>query len=270
MKIRLNFIIGASIVLLVALTAIIGTVWTPHDSVTLSFINRFHPPSANFLLGTDEFGRDVASRLMKGAGASMGISLLTVLTALILGTLIGVVSGYWGGMLDRSLMVLTDALMSFPGILLALTLLAILGISVTGLVLSLGLAFTPAVIRIVRGNVLSLRQRDFIDASRLMGNSSLYTLWRHVLPNCLAPLIVLTTSMLGWALLAESALSFLGLGIAPPAPTWGNMLSASRAFLTQAPWLGIFPGVLISLTLLGINLLGDALRDFLDPRMKGV
>jgi len=115
----------------------------------------------------------------------------------------------------------------------------------------LGLAFTPAVIRIVRGNVLSLRQRDFIDASRLMGNSSLYTLWRHVLPNCLAPLIVLTTSMLGWALLAESALSFLGLGIAPPAPTWGNMLSASRAFLTQAPWLGIFPGVLISLTLLG-------------------
>ncbi|WP_019401485.1 ABC transporter permease, partial [Chelatococcus sp. GW1] len=139
-----------------------------------------------------------------------------------------------------------------------------------GIILALGLAYTPSVARIVRGTVLSLREREFVEASRVMGNSEIFTVMRHVLPNCIAPLTVLATSMFGWVLLSESALSFLGLGVPPPAPTWGNMLASSRSFIAQAVWLGIFPGLCISLTLLGINLLGDALRDRLDPRMRGV
>nr|WP_205926121.1 ABC transporter permease [Rhizobium sp. P38BS-XIX] len=248
----------------------IALVWTPHDPLALGFTSRLRPPGSMFLLGSDEFGRDVLSRLMVGAGPSLGISMLAVLTALTIGTAFGVASGYWRGWPDRIVMTLNDALMAFPGILLALGLLAVLGANVQGIVLALGLAFTPAVTRIVRGTVMSVREREFVQASRIMGNSEIYTLARHVLPNCLAPLIVLATSMLGWALLAESALSFLGLGLAPPAPTWGNMLSSSRTFLSQAPWLGIFPGLAISITLLAMNLLGDALRDILDPRMRGI
>ena len=147
---------------------------------------------------------------------------------------------------------------------------AVAAILVVGaIIFALGLAYTPSVTRVVRGSVLFLREKEFIEASRVMGNSELYTMCRHVLPNCLAPLTVLATSMFGYVLLAESALSFLGLGVPPPAPTWGNMLAGSRPYIDQAVWLGIFPGLCISLTLLGINLLGDALRDKLDPRMRG-
>lgn len=270
MKLRFNLLVGGSVMAIVAIAALTALVWTPHDPLALGFTTRLKPPGGAFLLGTDEFGRDLLSRLMTGAGPSLGISLLAVLTALVTGITLGVVSGYWRGWPDRLLMMVNDALMAFPGILLALGLLAILGASVRGIVLALGLAFTPAVARIMRGTVISVREREFVDASRLMGNSELFTLARHVLPNCLAPIIVLATSMMGWALLAESALSFLGLGLAPPTPTWGNMLSASRTFLSQAPWLGIFPGLAISLTLLAMNLLGDGLRDLLDPRMKGL
>ncbi|MCE6076826.1 ABC transporter permease [Agrobacterium vitis] len=270
MRIRFNLLAGGLVISGVCLAAVIAPFWTPYDPLALGFTTRLKPPSAAFWLGSDEFGRDLLSRLMAGAGPSIGISLLAVTTALVLGTVLGLVSGYWKGWPDRLLMVINDALMAFPGILLALGLLAILGANVRGIVLALGLAFTPAVTRIVRGTVISVREREYVDASRVMGNSELYTLIRHILPNCLAPIIVLATSMMGWAILAESALSFLGLGLAPPAPTWGNMLSASRAFLSQAPWLGIFPGVAISLTLLAINLLGDGLRDLLDPRMKGL
>jgi peptide/nickel transport system permease protein len=148
-------------------------------------------------------------------------------------------------------------------------LLSVFGANQYGIIVALGLAYTPSVARVVRGAVMSLREREFIRASRTMNNSELYTMLRHVLPNCLAPLIVLGTSMFGWTLLSESALSFLGLGVPPPAPTWGNMLAAGRPFIEQAAWLAIFPGLCISLTLLGINLLGDALRDRLDPQMRG-
>lgn len=165
-------------------------------------------------------------------------------------------------------MTLNDALLAFPGLLLALGLLTALGPGKYGVVLALALAYMPSVLRIVRGSVLSLREKEFVEASRAMGHSEIFIVFRHVLPNCLAPLIVLTTSMFGWVLLSESALSFLGLGVPPPAPTWGNMLASSRGYISQAPWLGIFPGFCISFSLLGINLLGDALRDRLDPRTR--
>jgi peptide/nickel transport system permease protein len=178
-----------------------------------------------------------------------------------------VLTGFMRGWLDRVLMAVNDALLAFPGILLALALMAIIGPNKYGIILALGLAYTPSVVRIVRGTVLSLREREFVEASRVIGNSEAYTMARHVLPNCIAPLAVLATSMFGWVILSESALSFLGLGVPPPAPTWGNMLSASRPYMESASWLSIAPGLCIALTLLGVNLLGDALRDRLDPRM---
>lgn len=270
MRLSFNLVAGGTLVTCAALLAVVGAVWTPHDPIAIGFASRLQPPNSTHWLGTDEFGRDIVSRLMRGAGPSLAISSMSVALALTIGIGLGTAGGYFRGWVDRALMIAADALLAFPGILLALALLAVFGPNPAGLVLALGIAFSPSVARVVRGTVMSIRQRDYIDASRLMGSSQLYTICRHVLPNCAAPVVVLTTSMLGWALLAESALSFLGLGVAPPAPTWGNMLSASRAFLNQAPWLGIFPGVMISLSLLGINLLGDGLRDLLDPRMREI
>lgn len=254
-----------------ALVACVAQLWTPRNPLALDLLHRFAPPgSAAFPLGTDEFGRDVLSRLMAGAASSMGIALATVVFAVLVGGVVGIVSGYFRGWVDRIVMTFNDALLAFPGILLALGLLVVLGSGPGGIVLALGLAYVPSVVRVVRGATLSLRENAFIEASRVMGHGELYIMGRHVLPNCVAPLTVLATSMFGWVLLSESALSFLGLGAPPPAPTWGNMLAGGRAFMGQAPWLGILPGLCISLTLLGINLLGDALRDRLDPRMRNM
>jgi peptide/nickel transport system permease protein len=250
--------------------AAVGTFWTPYDPLALDFSARLQPPGPEHWLGTDEFGRDVLSRLAAGAATSCWISLLSVSCAVAMGTLLGVLTGYLRGWVDRITTAFTDALLAFPGILLALGLLAVFGANRYGIIAALAIAYTPSVTRVVRGSVLSLREREFVDASKVMGNSEAYTMVRHIMPNCLAPLMVLATSMFGWALLSESALSFLGLGVPPPAPTWGNMLAASRPHFEHAVWLGVFPGVCISLTLLGINLLGDALRDRLDPRMRGV
>lgn len=264
-----NALLGCLIIGVMLAGALVGNFWTPLDPLKLDFIGRLKPPSALHLLGTDEFGRDVLSRLMVGAGTSAWISLTTVTFAVVLGTTIGITTGFVRGWFDRIAMAFNDALLAFPGILLALGLLAVFGANKYGIIVALGIAYAPSVARVVRGTVLSLREKEFIDASRVLGNSEIYTMVRHVLPNCIAPLTVLATSMFGWVLLAESALSFLGLGVPPPAPTWGNMLSSARPFLSQAAWLGIYPGLCISLTLLGINLLGDAIRDKLDPRMRG-
>lgn len=265
-----NALLGGTIIGLVAVAALFGLAWTPYDPLKIDFSARLVAPSAKHLLGTDEFGRDVLSRLLAAAATSAWISLLTVTCAVVAGTLLGVITGFVRGWTDRVIMAFNDALLAFPGILLALGLLAVIGANKYGIILALGLAYTPSVARIVRGTVLSLREKEFVEASRVMGNSELFTMGRHILPNTLAPLTVLATSMFGWVLLAESALSFLGLGVPPPAPTWGNMLAGSRPFVGQAVWLGIFPGLCISLTLLGINLLGDAVRDKLDPRMRGI
>lgn len=266
----LNALIGGGLIGTLLVAAGMGALWTPYDPLRLSFRFKLAPPSSMFWLGTDEFGRDVLSRLMAGAATSVWISILTVSLAVVLGTLIGLFSGYMRGWVDRIVMAFNDALLAFPGILLALGLLAVVGANKYGIILALGIAYTPSVARIVRGTVLSLREKEFIAASRVMGNSETFTMARHILPNCIAPLTVLATSMFGYVLLAESSLSFLGLGVPPPAPTWGNMLAGARPYLGQAMWLGIFPGLCISLTLLGINLLGDAVRDKLDPRMRGV
>ncbi|MBJ2154429.1 ABC transporter permease [Variovorax sp. IB41] len=269
-RIPLNALIGILIVGLIVAAALISLVWTPHDPLRINFGSRLKLPGGRYLLGTDEFGRDELSRLMAGAATSVWIAVLTVTFSIVVGSIVGVLTGFLRGWTDRIVMAFNNALLAFPGLLLALGLLAVVGANQYGIVLALGLAYTPSVTRIVRGTVLSLREKEFIESSRVLGNSELYTMVRHVLPNCTAPLTVLATSMFGWVILAESALSFLGLGVPPPAPTWGNMLASARPFMAQASYLSILPGLCIALTLLGINLLGDAVRDWLDPRMKGV
>ena len=264
----LNALIGALLLALLLIMALLGMVWTPHDPLALNLLARLQAPTAAHWLGTDEYGRDVLSRLMIGAHTSLWVSVLTVTLAITAGTVLGLLAGFLRGWVDRGLMMVNDALLAFPGILMALGIMAIIGASKYGIVLALGIAYTPSVVRVVRGTVLSLRELEYIEASRVIGNSELYTMFRHIAPNCLAPLCVLATSMFGWALLSESALSFLGLGVPPPAATWGNMLASSRPYLASAPWLGVFPGLFICLALLAINLFGDALRDRLDPRMR--
>ena len=265
---RLNGIIGTALLAVVFVAALFGILWTPYDPVGIDIRDRLAAPSPDHWMGTDEFGRDVLSRVLTGARTSVLVSLSTVAVAVAFGALIGAVSGFFGGWPDRIVVMLTDALLAFPGLLLALSIMAIAGPSLGGIVVALGLAYMPNVIRLVRGTVLSVREKEFAEASRALGNGAAYTLFRHILPNCLAPLIVLGTMLFGSAILAESALSFLGLGIPPPAPSWGGMLSEARSQFVQAPWLAVFPGVCISIALLGVNLFGDALRDRLDPRMR--
>ncbi|WP_018907104.1 ABC transporter permease [Variovorax paradoxus] len=268
-RLPLNALIGIAIVGAIVTAALVSLAWTPHDPLRINFGARLKLPGGRYLLGTDEFGRDELSRLMAGAATSVWIAVLTVTFSIVAGSIVGVLTGFLRGWTDRIVMAFNNALLAFPGLLLALGLLAVVGANQYGIVLALGLAYTPSVTRIVRGTVLSLREKEFIESSRVLGNSELYTMARHVLPNCTAPLTVLATSMFGWVILAESALSFLGLGVPPPAPTWGNMLASARPFMAQASYLSILPGLCIALTLLGINLLGDAVRDWLDPRMKG-
>lgn len=267
---KANLIAGAALTGLLLIAALVGAFWTPYDPLRLDMLNRLGAPSSVHWLGTDEFGRDVLSRLMAGATASLSIAAITVTLAVTAGTILGMLAGSTRGWAARAINAVSDALLAFPGILLALTLIVIVGAGRNGIVIALALAYMPGVMRIVRSTVLSVREKEYVEASRVVGNSELFTMFAHILPNCLAPITVLGTSMFGWAILSESALSFLGLGVPPPAPTWGNMLAASQPFFEQSLWLSLAPGICISLILLGTNLLGDALRDHLDPRMAAL
>lgn len=267
-KLRVNALLGLSLFILVLFTAVIGTFFSPYDAVETDFLNRFALPSLVHPFGTDEYGRDVFTRVATGTFISLRVALAAVFTATCAGVFAGGITGFFGGWLDRILMIFIDSLMAFPGLLLVLGIMAALGPTELGVVFALGVAYTPSITRIVRGTVLSLREKEFVEASKLLGNSDFVTLFRHILPNCLTPVIVVSTSIFTAAILSETALSFLGLGVPPPAPSWGSMLADSRNYLGLNPWMGIFPGVAITLTLLSINLIGDALRDYFDPRMR--
>lgn len=267
-RLRFNGLFGGAMVALLVLVAIIGPWLTPYDPLKLDLMARLQGPSAMHVLGADEFGRDILSRLIYGARTSAWIAFSTVAFAIVLGVVFGVLAGFLRGWTDRILMMFNDAFLAFPGLLLALGFMAVFGASRNGIIVALGLAYMPVVVRVVRGTVMSIREREFVEASRVMGNSEIVTMMRHVLPNCIAPITVLATTMFGWIILAESALSFLGLGVPPPAPSWGNMLSTARPYISQAPHLIILPGLCISVTLLAVNMLGDAVRDWLDPKMQ--
>jgi peptide/nickel transport system permease protein len=265
-RLSLRFLVGGGMGIVILGLALTALVWTPHAPNQMNIVERLKPPSGAFPLGTDEFGRDVLSRVMAGAWTSVSVSFTAVFFAVAVGSLIGLVAGFFRGWWDRGIMMVNDVLLAFPGILLALTLVTIMGASKRGIIIAIALAYTPTVVRVVRSATLSLREREFVEASRALGNGRFYTLFRHMLPNAVAPIAVLATSMFGWAILLESSLSFLGLGVPPPDATWGNMLAASRSHLTTAPWLSIVPGCFIAIALLSINLVGDSLRDLLDPR----
>lgn len=262
--------IGMALVGVMFLAALIGSIQTPFDPIEINADHRLTPPSLLHWLGTDEWGRDTTSRLLVGAVASVTIALLTALLATIAGTLIGAAAGYLGGWLDRIVIAVMDALLAFPSLIMALGIVAVFSDSQYAVVGALSFAYLPTVVRIVRAAVLTIRRNAFVDASTVMGNSRSFTLVRHILPNTVGTVLVLATSLFGWALLAESSLSFLGLGVPPPAPSWGGMLADSRSYFEDAPWLALAPGLAISLSLLGVNLLGDALRDYFDPRTRNL
>lgn len=266
MKRSVHSLLGFGLVGALLLVVLLGLVWLPYDPLAIDLDHTLAAPSLAHWLGTDEFGRDVASRAMLGARISLLIAIQTVVISIVIGTALGLIVGFLRGWTERVIMTFSDALLAFPGILLALALIAVIGSSRHSIVIALAIAYLPATIRVVRGSVISIREREYVEASRVAGDSALYTMWRIVLPNALPPILVLATSLFGWVILSESALSFLGVGVPPPLPTWGNMLSSARPYMYAASWLSIAPGLCIVATLLGINMLGDALRDRLDPR----
>lgn len=229
--------------------------------------DAFVAPGPAYPFGTDNLGRDVYSRVVHGARVSLLIGLATVALTALAGTLLGCVSGYFRRW-DEPVMRAMDALMSFPAILLAVAITAALGPSAVNAVIALAAVYTPRTARIVRASILVVREMEYVQAVRSVGAGQARTLMRHVLPNCLSPLVVQLTFVFAYAVLAEAALSFLGMGPPPPTPTWGNIIAEGRDYLREAPWICLFPGAAISLTVLGLNLLGDGLRDVLDPRMK--
>lgn len=261
--------IGLAIISLYLIAALLGIVGlTPHNPLKLYAIDRLKPPSATYWFGTDLLGRDTFSRLMVGIKQSMIIAFASVGLATLFGTVIGLLSAWWGALWDGILMRIMDVLLAFPAILLALLIIAIVGPGTSTSVAAIAIVYTPIFARVVRGPALSLKQRDFVDAARTFGSSQRYILSRHLLLNLVAPLAVQVTLALAWALLTEAGLSFLGLGTQPPTPSLGLMLAESKNLMTQAPWLMIFPALTIMLGILGFNLTGDALRDILDPRTQ--
>lgn len=261
--------IGGVIVLVYLAIALLGAFGlTPHDPLMQYRIARLHGPSASYWMGTDLFGRDVTSRLMRGIGQSFTVAFFSVAAAALAGTVLGLTAAWYGKRWDTVLMRLMDVLLAFPAILLALLVVTIIGPGTWTSVMAIAIVYTPIFTRVVRGPALSLKARDFVDAARTFGSSRFYILTRHLLLNLVAPLTVQVTLALAWALLTEAGLSFLGLGTQPPAASLGLMLSDSRNLMEQAPWLLAFPALAIMLSILGFNLLGDALRDILDPKTR--
>jgi peptide/nickel transport system permease protein len=265
---------SAAIVCGLVAVALFAPVLAPRDPYAFNLDERGLPirmqaPSTTFLLGTDPLGRDVLSRLVYGARVSLIVGFASVLIGTLLGTALGLVSGYWEGGLDQVIQRGVDTAMAIPGIVVALAVMSVLGPSLTNIILVIGVVIAPGTSRVVRGTVLAVKQQAFIDAAQACGASSGRIVFRHVLPNVFAPILVIATVWLGNAIVIEAALSFLGLGTPPPTPTWGGMLSGEgRRNLETAPYLAVFPGLAISIVVLAFNMLGDALRDLLDPRLR--
>jgi peptide/nickel transport system permease protein len=242
---------------------------TPYPTLEQHPRDRLKPQSAQYVMGTDLFGRDVASRLMEGAANSLRVALLSVAISSVVGTLLGTLSGYVGGLVDNILMRVMDVFFALPALLLALVIVSVFGPGVNTTVVAIAIVYTPIFARVARGPVLSIKEMEFVTAARCLGMSDARIVFGHIWPNTLPPLIVQVSLALSWALLTEAGLSFLGLGTQPPAPSWGVMLTESRGIAEMAPWLMIYPALAIMLGVLGFNLLGDGLRDVLDPRLRG-
>jgi peptide/nickel transport system permease protein len=261
-----TFVVGLAITAAIVLVAALSLAYTPWDPLQMDIAARLEPPSPGHPLGTDQFGRDLLSRIMRGAVASLVVGAVAVTIGMGVGVVIGTLGGYVGGWLDEGLMRLMDALYGFPAVLSALLVAAVFGPGVGISMIAVGAASVPIFARLTRGSVLTLREREFVAAARALGARDLDIVSRHILPNTLSPLIVQATISFPIAILAEAALSYLGLGSQPPYPSWGLMLKDAQSFLALSPWYAFFPGTAIALAVLGFNLLGDGLRDVLDPR----
>ncbi|KUI23418.1 ABC transporter permease [Mycobacterium sp. GA-1285] len=260
--------VSAALLALIASVAVTADWIAPHGINDVDVPNALRPPSGTHWFGTDELGRDVLSRVLVATQASMRVAVVSVAFAVVVGVTVGVVSGYRGGWLDTVFMRVVDVMFAFPVLLLALAVVAILGPGVTTTILAIGIVYTPIFARVARASTMSVRVEPFVSVSRSMGTGHLYILSRHILPNIAGPLVVQTSLSLAFAILSEAALSFLGLGIQPPQPSLGRMIFDSQGFVTMAWWMAVFPGAAIFVTVLAFNLLGDGLRDVLDPRQR--
>lgn len=263
-------IFAGVVVILLIFTAVFGPSLAPYDPNAIDMANRFASPSLEHPFGTDDFGRDILSRVMVGARVSLMVGIIAVSISAILGSFLGILAGYTGRVIDEVIMRAMDILFAFPAILLAIAIMAALGRGIGNAMIAIGIVYIPIFARIARGSVLSVREEEFVDAARAVGSTDSRIMFKHIFPNTTSPLIVETTLSLSFAILAEAALSFFGLGTQPPDPSWGRMLAEGRAYFQQSVWLAIWPGLAIMFTVLGFNLLGDGLRDALDPRLKNV
>jgi len=265
---RRGAMLGLGVVAFFVLLAVLAPTIAPHDPLQTSWSEVRKAPTATHLFGTDEIGRDVASRVIWGARASLLAGLVSVCISLSLGVPIGLLAGYVGGWVDALISRITDAMLACPFLILAIALAAFLGPSLTNAMIAIGISATPVFIRLTRAQVLSVKVEDYVEAARAVGNSHLRIALRHILPNVVAPLIVQATLAVAAAVIAEASLSFLGLGQQPPAPSWGSMLNTAKNYIDNAPWMAVWPGLSIFLLVLSFNLVGDGLRDALDPRHR--
>lgn len=260
-------LVGMSIILLIITVAILAPFIATMDPMLLQVSDRLLPPGETYLFGTDDLGRDIFSRVVWGTRVSLTVSFFVVLGAGFAGIVIGLLAGYWERIFGFILMRSMDGLMAFPALLLALAIMAVRGTTLPNMILAIAVVYIPTFARLTRNQVMSIKEREFVEAARAGGGGSIYIMLRHILPNCMAPLIVQATVVFGYAILTEAALSFLGFGVAGQA-SWGAILSEGRRFLYDAPWISVFPGLAISFFVLGVNLTGDGLRDVFDPLMK--
>lgn len=259
---------GGAIVLLMALVALFAPLIAPHSPYEQFTVDQLVPPNSTYPLGTDELGRDVFSRLLFGARISIQVALISVTIGVLLGGTLGMLAAYHGGAADMLIMRFADILFAFPSLLLAIAVLAVLGPSLANVMVAIGIIFIPIFVRVTRAAGLVIVQEQYVEASKASGAGPVQIMLRHVLPNAMAPLLIQITLAISYAILSEASLSFLGLGAQPPEPSWGSMLSTGRGFMTFAPWTAFGPGMAIFIAVLGFNILGDGLRDVLDPRMK--
>lgn len=269
-RLRKNKLAMVSLVFLLVLTlvAIFAPVVAPYDPYTSDMPMALKGPSAEHLLGNDELGRDILSRIIYGAGVSLRVGLIAVGIALSVGMVVGSLAGYYGGRLDIVIMRFMDIMLAFPSILLAIALMAVLGRGVENAIIAIGIVSIPEYARIVRGSVMSVKENEYVQAARAIGNNDMQIIFKHILPNVMAPIIVRATLGISTAILETSALGFLGLGVVPPFAEWGTMLGSGRGYMFNAPHLVFFPGIAITLTVMAFNLFGDGLRDALDPRLR--
>ncbi|MBI4308526.1 MAG: ABC transporter permease [Chloroflexi bacterium] len=263
-------LVGACLVIAVLVAAAFAPVLAPSDPGDIRVSSVFVPPGIDFLLGTDKLGRDLLSRILYGARVALIVGFGSVFFGVTAGTVVGILSGYLKGRFDLTVQRCVDAAMALPTLVLALIMAAVLGPSTLNVAIAVGLVMIPHAVRVLRSSALGVSNETYVEAARATGCTLWRILFRHIAPQCIAPYIVLATVQIGWAIVTEASLSFLGLGTPPDVPSWGGTLSiASREFLERAPWVAIFPGVAITLTVFGFNLLGDSLRDVLDPRLRG-